>query len=284
MVRLSPKERRLFLVLAAVVAGSFYATAFLRPALKEISRLKIQQQEGKERLKMFASQYADTAAGRQEVQALKRATQKMKEQLAGIESRLISQQQVPQLLSELIKRAQESSVDLESVKQDIKEDKEGLGRLYIDLKFDSNYEGALNYIKKIEVLSPFTKIEEMELAQSKADPQRLVSAFIKLNTILGYESKNQGPLSAEAEAAARKIPATKRSPFAAGFAVRERQKKALKITGITYRKREADSSAIINNNVVRQGEEVEGIKIERILPEAVVVNDGTESYKIQVER
>ena len=57
-----------------------------------------------------------------------------------------------------------------------------------------------------------------------------------------------------------------------------------KLVGITYRGEGGISSAIINDTIVKAGDEIEGHKVEKILLDSVVINDGTESSELRVER
>ena len=56
--------------------------------------------------------------------------------------------------------------------------------------------------------------------------------------------------------------------------------KKLKISGITWRDKE--STAIINNEVVRTGDKVGSLVIQQILPEMVVISDGTQSQAVKL--
>src|SRR3989338_803967 len=137
--KLNSGERRLFLAFTVVLAVSFYLSAFLKPTLDKVSRLKKQEQENQNRLGMFESQLLPYPKLEREIGIIKQNLENLKLNISAAESRLINVSQEQQLLTELIKQAQGSAIDLESLKQDIKEEKEGFARLYIYLKFSSNY-------------------------------------------------------------------------------------------------------------------------------------------------
>jgi len=282
--KLKSSERRLFFIFTFVVVASFYFALFLKPALNDINKLNKQLQENQNQLGMLESQLPSAAKAKQEIEAIKQNLKDLKLKISDIESKLISTEQEQQLLTEVIKNAQGLGVDLESVKEDIKEEKEGFARLYIDLKFASNYKKAVTYIKRMESISPFVKIEEMSLAQSKNEPLSTVDISLRLSALLSYTSKNQSQLSSSAKEGSADSGDFKRSPFTPKFITEKNKGKKLKVTGITYRNNEASSTAIINGAIVKIGDQAEGVKIERISPNSVVVDNGVEKETLKLER
>lgn len=282
--KLKSGERRLFFVFAAVLAVSFYLSAFLRPTLAEVSRLKKQQQENQNRLGMLKSQLSSDPKLQQDIGIIKQNLKNFKLNISDAESKLINVSQEQQLLTEFIKHAQGLAIDLESVKQDIKEEKDGFARLYIYLKFASNYKKLVSYIRKIEAISSFVKIEEMELVQSKNEPLTSVEASIVLSAILSYELGNQGQLSLSPKDSDAEVVNLQRSPFTPRFTTEKTKRKNLKVTGITYRDNGAGSTAIINGTILKAGEQIEGVKIERILPNSIIIDNGVEKETLKLER
>jgi hypothetical protein len=75
-----------------------------------------------------------------------------------------------------------------------------------------------------------------------------------------------------------------RNPLMSGIATDEPgRKETLKVTGITYRTH-GISTAIVNDTVVKVGDELEGQKIESILFDSVVINEDGQSRILKVER
>lgn len=282
--KLKPGERRLFFAFAAVLAASFYLSAFLKPTLDEVGRLKKLKQENQNRLDSFKSQLPSHSSLEQEIGIIKQNLKNLELNISDAESRLINVSQEQQLLTELIKHAQGLAIDLESVKQDIKEEKDGFAMLYIYLKFSSNFKKLVSYIRKIEAISPFVKIEEMELVQSKAEPLTTVEATIVLSAILSYEPGNQGQLSLSAKEAGAEVVSPQRSPFTPRFTTEKTKRKNLKVTGITYRANGAGSTAIINGSILKAEDQIEGVKIESILPNSVIIDNGVEKEVLKLER
>ena len=282
--KLKSNERRFLLVLVLVLGVSFYFTLVLKPALNDIYRLKKQEQENQNQLGMLKSQFPSVLKTKQEIETIKQNLKDLKSKISNIESQLIGSSQEQQLLTEAIKNAQSLGIDLESVKEDIKEEKEGFIRVYIELKLVANYRKVANYIKRIELISPFVKIEEMILTQSKNEPLSMVEATLTISSLLSNESKNQSPLSLAVKEPPAEIGELKRSPFTPRFVTEKTKRKNLKVTGITYRNNEAGSTAIVNGVIVRIGDQLEGVKIESILFNSVVIDNGVEKEILKLER
>ena len=282
--KLKSNEQRFLLALVLVLAVSFYFTLFLKPALNDIKRLKKQREENQNQLGMLKSQLPSVIKKKQETETMQQDLKDLKLKIFDIESQLIGSSQEQQLLTEVIKNAQGLEIDLESVKEDIKEEKDGFIRVYIVLKLASNYKKVVNYIKRIESISPFVKVEEMILAQSKNEPLSMVEAVLTLSSLLSSESKNQSPLFLSVKKSAVNIGDLKRSPFTPRFVTEKTKRKNLKLTGITYRNNEAGSTAIINGTIAKIGDQIEGVKIENILSNSVIIDNGVEKEILKLER
>ena len=281
--KLKSNERRLFFTLVLVLVSSFYFMSFLKPALDDIKKLKKQQQENQNQLGMLNSQILPSVKTKLEIETKKQGLKDLKLKISDIESKLIGSSQQQQLLTEVIKNAQDLELDLESVKEDIKEEREGFVRLYIDLKFASNYKKVLTYIRSLESISSFVKIEEVGLDQSKSEPLATVEASLKLSALLSYAPNNQGQFSS-VKVAQADMDALKRSPFTPRFITERIKRKKLKVTGITFRNNQTDSTAIIDGKIVKIGDQVEGTKIESILFNAVIIDNGVEKEVLKLER
>lgn len=266
----NPGERRLLLMLSFISVCSFYFSLILKPSLNEISGLKIRRQEYLGQMEKIKLQYPDVAKSRREITDIKQSAAELKTRIEGIESKLISVSQEQVLLTEIIKQAQDLDIDLESVKQEVREEKGGFYRLCIDLKFSVPYRKIPVYITGVESLVPFIAIEKMSLSQSKNDPVLLVDVSLTLNTILSRTEDE----SVEIASAKRGKEAVdfKRSPFAPAFLSGKSQKRNLKVNGITYSAE--GSTAIINGTIVRVGDSVEKMEVKRILKDSVIIDTG----------
>lgn len=282
--KLRSRERRLFFIFALVLAVSFYCAVFLKPALDDIKKLKNQLQGNKNQLAMLKTQLPSVAKAKQEIETKRQNLKDAKLKIADIESKLISSFQEQQLLNEVMKNAQKIGLDLESVKEDIKEEGGEFARVYIELKLASNYKKALTYIRSCESISPFIRIEEISVSPSKNEPVSTVEVALRLSALLSYASNNKGPLSSSVKDAGADIANLERSPFTPGVVTEKSKRKNLKVSGITYRNNAAGSTAIINGKIVRVGDSIEGVKIDSILSRSVVIDNGLEKETLEFER
>ena len=282
--KLNDSARRLFLLLVCILVVSFYFNMFLKPTLDEITRLKKKYQEYQNQLMTLQSQFPFAASARKEAEAKRDNMKNLKLKISDIESKLISSSQEERLLTEAIRLSQSLAIDLGDIKETIKEEREGFARLYIDLKFSSNYKKALTYIRGLELISPFVKIEEMGLTQSKSEPISMIDVTLRMSALLNYGTDNKAQLSLSGKDAASEVGELKRSPFAPKFITEKNKRKNIKVTGISYRDNEIGSTAIINDKIVRIGDKIEDVIVERILLHCVIVDNGVEKETLPLER
>lgn len=279
------RQRSLFIIFALIAGLSFYLNGFLKPALTKISKSTKQEKEYRAEARLLAAQFPDLNKAKAELDGLRRGIDELALKAANIENRLLDPAQLPLLLTEMIKCAQGLSLDFQSIEQKQEDNKDGFSRVYIDLKYEGSYADAINYIKRAEEIgSPFVKVEKIDLGQSKADPGKLISASLSLSAILARAQGARVELWTPATRGPEAELKLSRSPFAQRFIPGQLKTKALKLAGITYRADGAISTAIINDTVVKAGDELEGQKVEKILFDSVVLNDGIESRELKIER
>lgn len=284
--KLNARDRRLVICFGIVVLFSLYFGVSFKPNLDKTSNLKKQNLAAKKRLELLVAQFPNPEETKEQVRGYYDNLETIKSRTKEIEGQLLGISSVPKLVKELITNAQGKKIDFQSVKQKIEEAKDGYSRLDVEVEFDSQYKDMLGYLATIERLSPFVKIDGIDVAQSKSDPANLVTTSLKLTAIISPVSQLQGELSAQAEQAGVKKIELKRSPLTPSIEIGKAKKKkmGIKLIGITFRKNGASSSAIINNTVVKEGDEFEGVRVEKISPDSVTINDGSESENLTVER
>lgn len=284
--KLSARDRRLLIYFGIAVLFSFYFGVFFKPNLDKTSNLKKQNQEAKKRLESLIAQFPDSEETKKQLREYYDNLEGIKSRTKEIEGQLLGISGVPKLVKELIMNAQGKKIDFQLVKQKIEEAKDGYSRLDVELEFDSKYEDMLGYLATIERLSPFVKIDGIDVMQSKSDPANLVTTSLNLAAIISPVSQAApGELSAGGSQAEAKKIELKRSPLTPSIKIgKAKKEKGIKLNGITFRKNGNGSSAIIDNTVVKEGDEVEGFRVEKILPDSVTISDGSESDTLTVER
>lgn len=280
--KLKPKEQRLVFALIVVLTFVIFLNICLKPIYTELTKFNKEKNDIQSRVKLLSSQFVDTGKIKSELEDIRKNISVKKIHADKIESELLNVSQIPYLLTQLVKCVQGLAIDIESVKQEIQTDKEGFNRLYIDSKFTAKYEEGVNYIKRIEGISPFVKIEELDIVQSKSDPRNLISVSLKLSALLAVNSVSKAELSkCEDTGIALNVG---RNPLTPKFSLALTKKQPLKLTGITYCSNDQASTAIINDTVVRRDDIIEGFKVEEILYDSVGVNDGIETKALKIER
>ncbi len=284
---LEKKEKKVWLVLAVVVIGCLYYLMFLKPKFQTALDLKRQEQTFKKQWQAIAAQYPDLANAQAELKRTKEKIGEIKFKMQDIESKLLRESQLSLFLTELIKCAQGLSIDFQSVKQSEETDKTGFLALLIEMKFESNYEDMLNYLQRVEGISPFVKVEDIEVTPSKADPSGITATVLKLSALMSSDPNSNTPLSTVCSADMGTKLSVNHNPLAPIMKKAETvgwKKRGVKLEGITFSASGPNSSAIINDAVVKEGDELNGNTVEKILPDAVILNDGKESFRVNMER
>jgi len=274
--KLKPKERTLVIGLVAVIAISAYFNIVYKPLAKSISRYKLQTKKSEPRLRGLQEKLPQLDKQRQNIHFLESECRKIFDEINEIESALPSKKNVSDLLTELVRLG--SDLKIVSVRQKLNEGKE-YPSIYIELKFNAPYINAVNYLRKVESISPFLVIQELDIAEEKTKVTRGgPAARLILTSLLGEMSDAETIKAQEAEplTISRNIFVSKAKPAV------KAKKTDLKLDGITYDSK--TPTAIVNGEVVRIGSVVDSYTVEDIRLESVVFSDGVDEYVIGVER
>lgn len=280
--KLRPQEQRLFVIFITVLFIIVLFSACIKPIYTQSAEFNREKSDIYARIKLLSGQFIDIGKIEQELEGIRKDISAKKLRADKMESELLNITQVPYLLTQLVKCSQGLAIDFESVKQEIQTDKQGFNRLYLELKFTAKYEDGVNYVRKIEEISKFVKIEQLSIVQSKISPRDLISASLKLSSLLSAAAVSQAALSkCDGTAGGLKV---ERNPLMPKYGPALAKKLAIKLTGITYRPETDKSTAIINATVVRPGDIIEGYRIDRIHQDSVGVNDAGEIKELKIER
>ena len=277
--RLSRREQIFFSGLMAVALAYIGFFNIWRPTADEISLAKKQWIS----LQREESNINKAEPGRiqrqEQAHRLSEEVDKLREKLAGTEQLMTHKDEVNHLVGELARQGQGLGLTVESLKQELKVDPAG-NLLLIEMLCRSSYEDLVNFLNRLEGVSPFVKIVKIKMTQPKEIAQgwaqtRLTIATPVENSPGAGASARQEP-AAPAKISFERNPLTSKSrPSRANPEI-----KKLKISGITWREKE--STAIINNEVVRVGEKVGSLMVQEILPDMVVISDGVQSQAIKL--
>jgi len=274
--KLKSKEKILVIGLVAVIAVSAYFNFIHKPMVKSISRYKFQTKKSKSRLRGLQEKLPQLDKQRQNIRFLESECQKMLGEIGEIESTLPSKKNVSGLLTELVQLG--SGLKIVSVRQKLDEGKE-YPSIYIELKFKASYINTVNYLRRVESISPFLVIQELDIAEEETEVTRGGPAVrLILSSLLGETPIAEMVKAQEAEplTISRNIFVSK-----AKSAVKDREAD-LKVDGITYDSK--SPTAIVNGEVVRIGSVIGSYSVKDIRPSAVVFSDGVEEYIVDMER
>ena len=281
---LKPVERRLLAALVIVVSGVMSYNMLLKPNIVKIAALQKQVREADAGLSGLSGSSPQAAQLSRELDDLTKNINSVKDRTKDTETKLLGEPDVPRLVNELIRCAQGLSINFASVAQKTDQDKSGLSRQFVTVKFDAGYAQMLNYLSKVESVSGFVRINEVNIIQSKDTGHSTVSAAITLSALLSNNPEAHGQIN-PCGAVTGPGSAVTRDPMASSVKVEKVVKKPnFKIIGITFSDTAAQSTAIINDNVVRQGEKVEGYTVKEIRRDSVLLDGEAGPVTLIMER
>ncbi len=274
---LKEREKLLIIGLALAVFVSLYFQIFYRPLSGKISRYRSSVQKAQGRFKELTSRFPSLEEQRQNIQSLDSQCQQLLAEITRMEEKLPGKKNSSQFLSQLTKLSK--GVKINSVRQKI-ETGEEYSRIFFEIKFDAPYKETLNYLSRLQALSPFLNIEELEISPSKnGEDSGGPSGRLILSTLLSETSTAEiirASEEPEAIPVGRDIFVSKARPVTA---IRETE---LKLEGVTYSPQ--GSTAIVNGDVVRVGSKIGNFTVKEIRPNEVVLTDGVQEHVLLVER
>ncbi len=271
-------------IFLSVVVGCGYYNYFLKKSWQEMGKLKKQEMDSQKQWQDILEQYPDVKNAQQGLDEQKEKLGAIEQKNKDIEAQLLKESYLPEFLTELIKCGQGLEIDFQSVKQDVEADKTGFAKLLIDMKLESSYVDILNYVQRVEQISPFVKVEDLLISQAKENPDKRSLAALRLSALLSMDKGPGGGLTTVCSAQMVTKLAIQRNPMSPIYHKTAAKKRSLSLAGITYRGAGGSSSAIINDTVVNEGDEVDGQTVVKILSDKVMLDDGAETYSITVER
>jgi hypothetical protein len=182
-----------------------------------------------------------------------------------------------QLVGEFTRLAKE--VRLDSVKQRIAKD-QGYSRIFLEVKFYSTYLNAIQYVAAVESISPFLRVEEMEVLEPKGKAVELGGSPVRLLvSCLLSDNPEGGSLKASAPAADM---GSQRDILASNARPAETLDDAkFQLEGVTFNPDRP--TAIINGDVFSAGDKVAGFTVKKILSDGVTLSDGVQDHFLSLK-
>ncbi|MCF7870172.1 MAG: hypothetical protein K9M01_03545 [Candidatus Omnitrophica bacterium] len=273
--KLKKQEKILVIAFAAVIFFSGYFKFIYSPLSAGIKNYRVKIKELSGRLKEEKLKLPKADSRGDEILALEIEKESYSQKLKEIKSKMPSQGNISGLIGEFSHQAK--GIELLSLRQKI-ESKGKQPRLFIEMKFRAPYKNSVNYINRLETISPLLKINKAELTGSDKTDSQLVSQMVfsipvsNSETNTEFRAKKIKPLFLE-----------EKNVFGmAGEELAEAKTKDFQLDGITFNFRKP--TAIINGKVVTIDSRVDGFRVKKIVPESVVLTDGEREFSLVIKR
>lgn len=275
--KLKKREKILVILFVTVISATAYYQIFHKPLVGSMRTYMLQIEKLKVRLTEVKSRYPEVSEEEKRVEALNTECTRLLLEIGELENNLPSKAATSRLIGELTRLAKD--VKLESIRQRIDSGEE-YSRIFVELKFDAPYTRIARYIKNVETMSPFLKIEELEISEpQKKKAKSGTSARLVISSLLGDVPVSEQLKAREIEEESfefRDIFVSKARSLSA------KPKVDMKLEGITYNAEVPTS--IIDGEVVREGSQIGGLTVKKILPDAAILTDGVDDYILNMER
>ncbi|MCK4649529.1 type 4a pilus biogenesis protein PilO [bacterium] len=265
--RLEKRYQGLILLLVAVILFSLYIRLVYRPQAESLRRLRSEFTSLDNQATRLKAQIPDVEKEKETLARTEEDYHALKKQLASLEARLPILGSVPQLLGEVVGQASGYKIDFVSLRSKTTEGKEEYRQLNIEIKLNADYPNFVNYLHRLENISPFLILTDIVMKKMKEGFPAESEVTLNLLTLLGERG----------EALARVpfvAPVTvKRNIFSFKFrpAEKVKEKEEYELSGITLRGEQ--STAIINGEVYRIGDVIGNKRIKQILSSRVILID-----------
>jgi Tfp pilus assembly protein PilO len=272
------KQQALIVSLIAVVAIIAYAKIVHEPFSRQVGSYRSKIKKYESQLLDLQTKFPPVEQQRKKIEVLKAQCEKLLAQIAEIEKKLPPKKQTSQLIGEFTRLAKEAR--LLSIRQKTMI-KDGYNKIFIEVRLAAPYPVAIAYISRLESISPFLRVEEVDINESKGKTFEEGGAPVRvvISSILGDAPIEQAMKANEEE----KTPDVKRDILASSARpMAELSEKDFRLEGITFT--EDAATAIINGEVFRVNSEIKGYTVKKIMPGSVILTDGTEDHLLTLNR
>lgn len=275
------RQRRLMTILVTVILCSLFYTNIFAPRAVELKKLKMQNVNTANRLINLKSQIPNIQKERTLLTKSKKDLDSLQKQLSELESKLPRQGRTPQLLGEFVRQAQGYDIDFISIRPQNVDTEKTYNELGIELVFTCTYQVLVNYLHRLESLSEYLDITSINTNELEATSYDISEVTLTLRMLLGDEGTNITKENIVSVIEPRLD--VNRNPFQSKFRPdrTEREIGKYKLTGITASGKVP--TAIINDDVYRIGDTIIDKKVKKILPNCVILTDGSIELLLTVD-
>jgi len=269
-------------LIVIVVAAAFAALAGYslvgRGFVEEQNAVRSELRKIEDETAKTREKFPDIKAQEKELDGLQKSYDSVLKDIAGYEKKIPSAASVSKLLGEMTRRSEGLGMDFDSIRQDIEREKEGYIKLKLDIKFSGPYSSVVNYLNRLQNLSDYLVVSNVEISQSKEG-----ASHSKTNMQVSMLLLEKGAdLAAFENARIPEALTLKADPFVSKKPGRKDKAGDFKLSGITQAG--SDSTAIINDEVVRTGAKIGGWEVTQISKDAVTLTDGNDIVTVTLNR
>ncbi|HNX91594.1 MAG TPA: type 4a pilus biogenesis protein PilO [Candidatus Omnitrophota bacterium] len=280
---LDQRQKMLVAVLTGVILFSVFYNGIYKPQNAKLTVLNFELSSLKKKLANVRAQSPDLSKEKATVKELHAKLESLHKQLGDLEAELPAQASVPELLGDLVGEAEGYSVDFLSIKPKKDKGYDKYGMLNIDMRLGSGYSDFVNYLSRLESFSKFLDATSIVIEESKENRGRFSDISLSLAILLGEGSMGSGAVREKKVKNTGTVDVS-RNPFVSKFRtdISEGDKAKYKIYGIAAGG--DNPTAIINNDVYRIGDKLDGMRVKAITPDEVVLEDGGTEVVVKLDR
>jgi len=277
--QLKKRERIAVIVLAVMAALAVYYNMIYMPLSRNTKTYISQTERLNKQLLTIETQHPEIQARLERIEAKEAEEKKTLDEIEEMENRLPSKKATSRLISEFTRLAKNIKID--SIRQKIDKGDEYF-RIFVEIQFDASFNDIFRYIERIETISPFLKVEELEINEPRSRKKEKGGLIrLVISSLLGDVPFSEQLKAKELEKGA--VSSELRDIFVSQVRPEATKTKIdMKLEGITYN--EDVATGIINGEVVKEGSVIDGYTVKKILFDKITLTDGIEKYVLCVER
>lgn len=276
--KLKPREKLIVAGLAVVVVFSTYMKMVHEPFSKKVESSKMRIKRAESQLAELKINTPFVDIQKQKIKSLNVECERLTGQISEIEKKLPSNRETSQLIGEFTRLAKEAK--LVSIRQKTTAEG-GYSRVFIEVKLNASYPNAINYIGKVESISPFIRVEEVDINESSGKSIEDGGAPVRVvfSSLLGDSSIFE---VLRANDKMEDLPVKRDILVSTSKPVVALSEKEFRLEGITYN--DAFPTAIINGDVVRVDSDIKGYKVKKIGENSVILTNSIEDFVLKLNK
>ena len=289
--RLEKRQKFLLSFLILTLLFSLYFNKLLKPQMLKLRHLKLEYSQLEKQVLNLKMQIPSLDKERLLLQDAQKRNKQLQEELTGLEKEVSGSYSITKLLGELARQAGDYNIDflyikLKSISKP--EMDEEYARLDIEMQFNASYYDFRDYLMRLEGLSVFLNISDIVIEEIK-DKGFVgeTTVTLLLSTLLSKDAPalvSGQPLFVKENVQKKEGGFLERIPFLPDSSWIKKYFKSTKYTlsGITFA--DSNSTAIINNELYRVGDVLDGKwVIKKILPNMVIISKGRQTETLVLE-